>query len=124
MRKPLRICLLALLILTGLVLVPHLRDSRAGAAPAYLGIAVDMLAAQEDGRIVGLRISQVVDGSPAARAGIEVHDVLLTLDGQTPDSEARLSALLRAAQPGQTLTLELLRGGSVLERRAKLASRP
>ncbi len=120
MRKPIRICLFALLILTGLVLVPHLTDSRAGAADSYLGIAVDMVAAREGGEIVGLRISKVAEGSPAAKAGVEVHDVLLTLDGQTPDSEAKLSAILRGKRPGHTVTLELLRGGTMLERRATL----
>ena len=124
MRKPVRICLFAFLILAALVLVPHLADSDAGGAAAYLGVAVDMVAAHEDGRILGLRISHVAPDSPAAAAGVEVHDVLLTVAGQTPDSEAALSRILRGARPGQRVPVELLRNATVLERQVTLAKRP
>ena len=124
MRKPIRICLFALLILAGLVLVPHLSDSDAGGSAAYLGVAVDMVAAHEDGRIVGLRVSKVADDSPAAEAGLEHHDVLLTIAGQTPDSEAALSAILRGVRPGQRVIVEVLRGAEVRELRVTLGERP
>ncbi len=124
MRKPIRICLFAALILTGLVLVPHLADSDAGGAAAYLGVAVDMVAAHEDGRILGLRVSKVAENSPAAAAGVQVHDVLLTLAGHTPDSEAALSAILGGIRPGQRAVIEMLRDATVLELHVTLGERP
>ena len=124
MRKPIRISVFALLILTALVLVPHLADSDAGGSAAYLGVAVDMVAAHEDGRVVGLRVSKVAKDSPAELAGLRVHDVLLSLAGRTPDSEAVLSAILHSVRPGQHVRIEVLRNATVLALRATLRKRP
>ncbi|MCA8923495.1 MAG: M20/M25/M40 family metallo-hydrolase [Planctomycetes bacterium] len=56
----------------------------------------------------GLRITAVDPDSPAARAGLEVGDVITRLGEVTVDSRADLR---RGLQPGGLLELELARGG-------------
>lgn len=61
----------------------------------------------------GVRVTRVVEGSPAAQAGLTVGDVLLALGEARVDDPGTLSALLRGARPGAELELEVRRGDSV-----------
>jgi len=84
----------------------------AAADRAWLGVAIDevpeVLAVQLDTKGRGLLITNVVKDSPADRAGLETHDVLLSLDGQ----EVELGKdLLASHKPGETASLGLLRRG-------------
>ena len=73
----------------------------APARAGWLGVGVD-----ESGTVVSIG-----DGSPAARAGIEVGDTVYALDGRrVPDAEALLSVLQTHA-PGDRVTVTLERGG-------------
>jgi serine protease Do len=49
---------------------------------AWVGIRVEPLEADEFGRMLGVRVSQVAPGSPGDRAGIRVGDVLLEVNGK------------------------------------------
>jgi serine protease Do len=62
-------------------------------------------------RTDGAAVGTVEEDSPAARAGIEVGDVILKLDGRTVESSADLSRTVRAARPGQRITLTVWRAG-------------
>lgn len=57
----------------------------------------------------GIVVLNVVEGSGAARAGIEAGDVLLSADGEPLRSVEDLFALLRERDPGDEVELELLR---------------
>jgi len=83
----------------------------------WLGIVPD----QEK---MGLRISEVVKGSPAEKAGIVVGDVLLKIaetELKTPDE---LTNQLRKRKIGQEIVLTVIRKGEELEIRVQLARRP
>lgn len=63
---------------------------------------------------VGLVVREIVAGSPAEAAGLRVHDLLVSLDGQPllrPDHPA---ALVAAAGPEAPLVLDIRRAGKQL----------
>ena len=60
-----------------------------------------------DGAVVGT----VEDDSPAAKAGVEVGDVILKIDGRTVESSADLSRTIRAVRPGRRCTVNVWRAG-------------
>jgi hypothetical protein len=70
----------------------------------------------------GVRLEGVVSGSPAATAGLAAGDVLVAADRQEILSLADLSRILKAAQPGQALSLQVLRDGERLEVEAVLVA--
>ncbi len=51
------------------------------------------------------------DGGPADRAGIRPGDVITAINGQRVDGSAELIVAIRAHKPGDTVTLEVRRGG-------------
>jgi S1-C subfamily serine protease len=69
--------------------------------------------AREAGGRTGVYVNEVVDGGPAARAGIRASDVLLALDGETlgPDPARHLVELMASVEPGDTVSVLLHREG-------------
>jgi len=64
-------------------------------------------------RTDGAAVGTVEEDSPAAKAGVEVGDVILKLDGRTVESSADLSRSVRAVRPGQKITVSVWRAGKV-----------
>jgi len=62
-------------------------------------------------RTDGAAVGTVEEDSPAAKAGVEVGDVILKLDGRTIESSSDLSRSVRAVRPGQKITLTIWRAG-------------
>jgi membrane-associated protease RseP (regulator of RpoE activity) len=80
----------------------------------YLGLlaeeASDDLRAQLDlDAGVGVFVGAVAAGSPAEQAGLKKNDVVVKMDGKPVRGKAGLADLLRAAKPGQEVTLTVLR---------------
>ncbi len=63
----------------------------------------------------GILIATVMDGTPAARAGLKPHDVVILIDGQKPATQDRLRELLRSRKPGDTLNLTVLQSAQKKE---------
>ncbi len=65
----------------------------------------------------GVRVAQVVEGSPAAAAGILAADVVVALDGAEVTDLAAYARLLKAHAPGDRVRVTVLRDGveTVLE---------
>jgi S1-C subfamily serine protease len=63
-------------------------------------------------------------GSPAEKAQIELGDLLLTLDGQPAESVNDMARRIASATPGQTIALEVLRGGKPLTISVQIGERP
>ncbi len=59
----------------------------------------------------GAVVSQVEDGSPAAKAGMKVGDVITELDGQKISDASQLQIEVGQKQPGNTIKLDVLRDG-------------
>ncbi|MEM8733014.1 MAG: PDZ domain-containing protein [Planctomycetota bacterium] len=69
-------------------------------------------------------ITQVMPGSPADKAGIQVGDQLQAADEQQLYKFDELLAVLREKEPGERIQLSLKRGKEELEFAPKLAVRP
>jgi serine protease Do len=63
------------------------------------------------GKAQGAAVSNVEEGSPASKAGLEVGDVILRIDGRAVEGSADLSRTIRALKPGTKITLGVWRGG-------------
>jgi serine protease Do len=60
----------------------------------------------------GALISSVEKGSPAAKAGLEVSDVILRFDGKTVNRSADLPRIVAAVRPGTSTSVQVWRKGS------------
>lgn len=72
----------------------------------------------------GAVVDHVVDGGPAARAGIRPGDVVVGLDGEATPSMAVLIARLQLHEPGDEVVLDVRRDGRELSRPVVLAAKP
>ena len=61
----------------------------------------------------GALITEVVSGSPADRAGMQVGDVILSYNSVKLDGEARLLGMMMACPAGNRMPLEVWRGGNI-----------
>lgn len=72
----------------------------------------------------GVLVTEVEDGSPATVAGIEIADVILSIDGMTVESPREMRQLLGSYTPDSEIELEILRGMEVLKRSVPLQPLP
>ncbi|MFN8622867.1 MAG: trypsin-like peptidase domain-containing protein [Chloroflexota bacterium] len=66
----------------------------------------------------------VVDGSPAAVAGVQEGDLVTTINGERIDYEHPMDDLLAQYGPDEKLNLSILRGGQTLTLQVTLGRRP
>ena len=95
---------------------------------AYLGVDVANLSSDRAADLKlkddnGVEIIMLDGDSPAAKAGLREHDVVTTLDGKPIQDSGDLQRAIRAAGPGKTVTLGVLRNGQPLSLKATLADR-
>ncbi|MEZ5138684.1 MAG: trypsin-like peptidase domain-containing protein [Acidimicrobiales bacterium] len=67
--------------------------------------------ADATGTRAGAAITSVEQGSPADQAGLSDQDVVVAVDGGKVSSMIDLAAAIRTHQPGDDLTLTVVRGG-------------
>ena len=88
---------------------------------AYLGIAggprpLPPKARAATGAERGVEVVELIDGSPAERAGLRVGDVIFELDGTSVESATDLQQLMVADRIGREASAKLVRDGTVIER--------
>ncbi len=95
------------------------------AAHAYLGVTPQNGSASDGSATrAGAEVASVGDGTPAAKAGLEVGDVIVAVDGKPVDSADSLVGHVREKTTGDTVTLTVLRDGKSMEVKATLAAKP
>lgn len=62
-------------------------------------------------RIAGAYVTEVTPGGPAADAGLRPEDVIVSLDGQPLEDSGDLITRLALREPGEEVTLGIIRGG-------------
>jgi putative serine protease PepD len=72
------------------------------------------------GSHAGAQIQQVESGSPAAKAGLKVGDVVVRFDGNPVQSRDDLAGGVKTHQPGDEVTMEVLRDGKSMTLHATL----
>jgi putative serine protease PepD len=85
---------------------------------AYLGVYVG------DANGAGAKIARVRSGSPAAKAGLKVGDVVTDFGGRSIGSADDLTAAVSAREPGDKVSVTYRRGGSTKTTDVTLANRP
>jgi len=98
-----------------------------GLEPMDREVAAFLKLASQSGAVV----SEVLEGSPAEKAGLKAHDIILGVDGVPlprfrPDRVVvdYVERLIAVRSPGDAMTLSILRGPSRLEIRARLEEEP
>ena len=87
---------------------------------AYLGLAgtptpLPPPLAQRRAQKMGLRITEVVPGGPAARAGLRAGDLLLSADDEAVSGAQTLQRLMLGDAIGQPLSLTVLRADALVD---------
>jgi putative serine protease PepD len=84
---------------------------------AYLGVTTQETTS-------GVEVTDVGSGTAAEQAGLEPGDLITQADGKAVATDDDLGSAIRAHQPGDTITLQLERGGSTQTVTANLQERP
>ena len=74
--------------------------------------------------IRGVAVEKVIDGSPAAAAGLQAGDVIVSFNGEPVSSSRKLTRLLGEVSPDHTAKIVVVRGGSEREVTVTVAKRP
>src|SRR5262245_17827656 len=94
----------------------------------WLGVSAqqltrDLAASLSLSRTEGALVSQVIDGSPAAAAGMQRGDVIVDVDGHKVNRTTDLSQLVAATPIGKEVKVALLRDGKPVTLTARVARR-
>ena len=84
---------------------------------AYLGVRLEDTDA-------GVRVAEVISDGPAARAGLREGDIVLEAAGESIETTADLRREVTEREPGDSLTLEIRRGGDTRTIDVELGRRP
>jgi putative serine protease PepD len=84
---------------------------------AYLGVRL----AETD---EGVRLANVIDGEPAAKAKLQAGDLVLEAAGKPVETAADIQNAVAARKPGQELELKIRRGGDERTVTVELGTRP
>jgi S1-C subfamily serine protease len=105
-------------------LLKHGRIARGWLGLALHPVAVPDALHEEAGQSSGLMVMSIVEDGPAAKAGIFVGDIVLTVNGAPTRRFQRVAAQLGADSIGRTADLRVIRGGAVLALKATIEARP
>ena len=101
------------------------------AKAGYLGVQLDGLLAEEgavpqaaDAKKEGVVVADVVEESPAAKAGVKPGDRVMKIDGREVGSAKELRDLIKASRAGSIVKLAMKRGDKDIELKAELAPNP
>lgn len=99
-----------------------------GGGSSYLGVTTqditpERLSALKLKDETGVEVTTVDQDSPAGKAGIKEHDVILTVNGSKVESVEQLRRMIREIPAGRIAKLGLSRDGQPLKVEAQLAER-
>jgi len=101
-------------VLVGTVLAEELRE------PGFLGVQLREETERAEG---GALVTQVVAGSPALQAGLQEGDIVIEFEGTAIRGPLALTQRIHTRQPGETVTLTVIRDGATETLEVKLGRR-
>lgn len=81
----------------------------------YVTLNEDEAAANEVDVTDGGLIMEVAENSPAAAAGLQVGDIVTAVNGEAVDEARTLAERIFAYDPGNTITLDIIRDGETVQ---------
>jgi serine protease Do len=72
----------------------------------------------------GALVRRVGADSPAEKAGIQLEDVIVAINGQKVDSSSRLRLIVSGTKPGSQIPIDVMRAGKVVTLNATLEALP
>lgn len=93
----------------------------------YLGLAPTSLNYSQQkqyGVTQGALVASVVDGTPAAKAGFQVEDVVVRYNGKPVTDEASLRDMVARTMPGETVDIVVRRNGAERTLKTTLGTMP
>ena len=72
----------------------------------------------------GVVLDYVAPDSPASKAGLRQHDILLAVEGKAVSSQQDLRAAIQGHRPGDKVNLQVIVQGGKGEREVEMAERP
>ena len=109
-------------------ILPQLRE-HGEVHRGYLGVLIQTVDYQVAeafglGEPRGVLVNQVVEDAPGDRAGLQHGDVILSVDGEEVSDTRALIDYVSAKGPGESVELEVLRGGDPIRLAVELTERP
>lgn len=95
----------------------------------WLGVAIQDISNEEMMEYYGLKerkgalVAEVFEGDPAAKAGIQPHDLILEVDGKEIESSRDLTRIIADSGVGNSVEVKVLRNGKVKTFEVELAQR-
>lgn len=105
------------LITTGYVARPYL-------GIRWQAVTASLAAANQLPVETGIVLSEVPADSPAGQAGLRRGDIITAIDAQSIGEDAPFINLLLQHQPGETVTLDVVRGAERMQVQVTLGERP
>jgi S1-C subfamily serine protease len=73
---------------------------------------------------LGVRILNIAPDSPAEKAGVKPHDVVVAVNNYKVDNQAQMASMMRQISPDNEIALKVKRGNEYKFLKAKLISAP
>jgi serine protease Do len=97
----------------------------------YLGIRMNSTGITDKARAYyklpdnnGVIVTEVIEKGPGDEGGLRAQDVIRKIDGHPVKDNQELLAMIASRKPGETVKLEVLRGGETLKLDVTLTTRP
>src|SRR5580704_1372244 len=95
---------------------------------SYLGVDIADITADRLGTLKlkeeeGVEVTMVDQDAPAGKAGLQEHDVILSMNGTAVESKTQLQRMIHETPPGRVITLMLSRDGQPLTIKVQLGDR-
>ena len=118
----------ALFLLMSAILIFSVSTALADDESGYLGVMLQdispsMAKALQLGDQTGVMINEVVEDSPAAKAGLEDGDVIVAFEGKPLDDYAGLTKAVQSYKPGTEVTVTVIREGAKKDVKVELGER-
>jgi membrane-associated protease RseP (regulator of RpoE activity) len=99
-----------------------------GSGSSYMGIDIADVSEERLGELKlkeahGAEITMVDGDAPAGKAGLQEHDVIVSVNGTAIESAAQLRRIIKETPPGRVVNLGISRDGQAMTIKVQLADR-
>src|ERR1039457_2943869 len=99
-----------------------------GSGSSYLGVDIADVSSERLGELKlkeehGAEITMVDQDAPAGKAGLQEHDVIVSLNGAPVESAAQLRRMIKETPSGRVFNLGISRDGQAMTIKVQLADR-